>query len=357
MSNWRDNLTKLVAYKAGSQLDDSNVIKLNANENPYPPSPEVNKALGDFGYENLKKYPVLNNSPLDQAIAEYYNVDKENVFSGNSSDEVLAMCFRAFFNSSKPILFPDITYSFYPVWCDFYRLDYNIIPVSNSLNINVDDYIGKDNGGIIICNPNAPTGIALELNEIEKLIVENQSSIIIIDEAYADFGDETAVGLTKKYDNILITGTLSKSRSLAGLRVGYAVSSKVLIEALRTAMNSFNAYPISSLSIKLAEASMRDKVYFSKITRKIKDTREYVYESLQVMGFQVTDSKANFLFITHEKVNAESLYEYLLSKKILVRFFNKERIDNYLRVSIGTDDEMKVFLEEVKNYLEDSDSL
>ena len=353
MSDWKDNLTKLVPYEAGEQLDGSDVIKLNANENPYPPSPEVEKILKDFNYEKLNKYPPLGTTVLDKAVTRHHGVGTENVICGNGSDEIFAMCYKAFFNSDKPVLFPDITYSFYPVWCSFFDIKFKTVSVSREFGIDVDDYINAENGGIIIPNPNAPTGIELGMESIEKLVKRNTSSVVIIDEAYSDFGDASAVQLTKKYDNLLITKTMSKARSLAGQRVGYAVGSEELIKALGAAMYSFNGYPLSTISIMVAEASVRDQKYFYRTIDRIRDTREKTGDSLMKMGFRLTDSHTNFLFVTHEKIDASDLQKHLQKQKILVRHFDQDRIDDYLRVSVGTDEQMKKFLDEIRKYMED----
>lgn len=356
MDNWKSNLTDLVPYEAGEQLEEKGVIKLNSNENPYPPSPAIEKALKNFKYEQLNKYPKRSKSALDIAISGYYNVSPENVFCGNSSDEVLAMCFKAFFNSEKPILFPDITYSFYPVWCRFYDIDYNVVPLNQSFAIRTDDY-KAENGGIIIPNPNAPTGIELHKDWVEQIVKNNQNSIVVIDEAYADFADSSAVELTGKYENLLVVRTTSKSRSLAGLRVGYAIGSEILIRTLNAAMNSFNAYPISTLSMEVAKASFEDNNYFTNIIDKIKKTRQRTSDALKERGFILTNSKTNFLFIKHDKINAEQLYKYLLGHKILVRHFGGEKLNNYLRVSIGTDEEMAEFLKQVDEYMEANNAI
>jgi len=363
MKNWKDRITKLIPYEAGEQITGSDVIKLNANENPYPPSPKVYEALTDFDYGTLKNYPSLGKNSLEKAVADYHGLKPENVLCGNSSDEVLALSFRAFFGedhkSHDPVLFPDITYSFYPVWCEFYGISFKEIPLTESFEVNIDDYTDvpedtENAGGIIIPNPNAPTGIGLDYEKTEKLLAaENQSSVVIVDEAYADFGDFTALPFIRKYDNLLITKTLSKSRSLAGLRVGYALGSEELINALGAAMHSFNAYPLSRLAIDLAEASIRDEKYFNDTIRKIKKTRESTAVELKSRGFKLTDSQANFMFISHENINAEDLYRYLFDKRILVRHFTKARINNYLRVTVGTDEEMEKFLYVIDEYMED----
>ena len=354
MMTWKNNLTDLVPYKAGEQIEGEDVIKLNANENPYPPSPKIENALGEFDYQELKKYPALDSSFLDKTIAEYHGVQIRNVFSGNSSDEVLAMCFKAFFNSKSPILFPDITYSFYPVWCSFYDIDYDEIALGADFSINIDDYKRK-NGGIIIPNPNAPTGIALSKDEVSVLVEKNKESVIIIDEAYVDFADFSAIELTRKYHNLLVVRTTSKSRSLAGLRVGYAIGSHELIQALHTAMHSFNAYPLSILSMKVAQASFFDRDYFLQTVNKIKSTRIRISSELENKGFKLTDSKANFIFMTHENIEAGKLYEYLYDRKILVRYFAKDKLNEYLRISIGTDKEMSILCSAIDEFMEEND--
>lgn len=349
MNNWENNLTNLTPYTAGEQMEGEEVIKLNANENPYPPSPAVKKVLKEFDSEQLKIYPKRGDNILDRAVSKYHNVGVENVFCGNSSDEVLAISYKAFFNSDKPILFPDITYSFYPVWCDFFGIEYKKIPLAEEFQINTKDY-PEDNGGVIIPNPNAPTGIALSIDDIDNLLEKNQGSVVIIDEAYVDFGDDSAIGLINKYENLLVVRTTSKSRSLAGLRVGYAVGSSKLIQALNTAMNSFNAYPISTLSMEIAKASLEDEEYFVSTNEKIKATRSRTAKALRDMGFICTDSKTNFLFVTHKEIDAEELYRYLYDNKILVRFFGGDKLKDYLRISVGTNFEMDQFLDAVSKY-------
>ena len=356
MKTWKDNLTDLVPYKAGEQIEGKDVIKLNANENPYPPSPLIASTLNEFNYIELGKYPALDSSFLDATISEYHSVHATNVFSANSSDEVLAMCFKAFFNSKLPVLFPDITYSFYPVWCSFYDINYDEIPLCKDFSVGIENY-KRENGGIILPNPNAPTGIQLSRADIDDLLKSNRESVVIIDEAYVDFADFSAIDLTEKYDNLLVVRTTSKSRSLAGLRVGYAIGSPELIEALNTAMHSFNAYPLSTLSMKVAQTSFWDQNYFQQTVDKIKSTRERISLELKNKEFRLTDSKANFIFMTHEKLDAFQLYKYLYNKKILVRYFGKNKLENYLRVSIGTDDDMDVLCNVIDKFLEDNDAI
>lgn len=353
MNNWENNLTDLMPYEAGEQIDDHGVIKLNANENPYPPSPAVEKALREFDYRKLKKYPKRGDNILSRAVSECYKVNTKNVFCANSSDEVLALSFKAFFNSKRPILFPDITYTFYKVWCRFFDIDYKTIPLSEELQINIDDYYQKElngNGGIIMPNPNAPTGIQLSIDEIDMLLSKNQDSVVIIDEAYSDFGSQSAVKLVKKYENLLVVKTTSKSRSLAGLRVGYALGSEILINALNNAVNSFNAYPLSSLSMELAAASFYDTTYFNSTVEKIKETKSKVESELSKLGFVFTESSTNFLLVKHESISGEKLYKYLYDNKILVRYFgnSNERLRDYLRITIGTDNEMDQLIETIK---------
>ena len=272
------------------------------------------------------------------------------IFLGNGSDEVLALCFMTFFNSDKPVLFPDITYSFYDVWCKLYNIKYEKIPVSDNFEIISKDYF-KENGGIVIANPNAPTGLYLEIEEIEEIVKNNEKSIVIIDEAYIDFGGESAVSLVNKYNNLVVVHTFSKSRALAGIRVGFAILNSELKSYLEAVKNSFNSYTLNSLSITAAEKSMSDLEYFQKCREKIISTRNRTINILNSIGFKTLNSKSNFVFTTCQNQKASYLYEYLKSKKIIVRFFDKPRINNYLRITIGTDYQMDKLFEELKNCL------
>lgn len=349
---WKKNLIKIEPYVAGEQPKFDDIIKLNANENPYPPSPEVRKVLDNFSYGDLKKYPSIDANPLREAIAEYYGIKKENVFTGNGSDDVLATAFRAFFNSELPIAYPDITYSFYPVWCELLKIPAKVYAVDDNFRINIKDYY-EPNGGVVIPNPNAPTSIGEGRDFIIDLLEHNRDCIVIIDEAYADFGEYSAVELIDKYDNLVVTQTFSKSRSMAGMRVAAAFANPYLISYMDAVKDSYNSYPMDSIAIQTGIASIKDKAYFEDTVAKIIATRERISNELKDLGFMVLDSSTNFLFASHSKHNAKDIFEYLKSKNIFIRYFNKPRIENYLRITIGTDEEMNAFLKAVKEYLGD----
>ena len=344
---WMKNLIKIEPYVAGEQPKNNNIIKLNANENPYPPSPKVREVLNDFKYGDLKKYPYIDAAPLRQAIADFYGLKKENVFTGNGSDDVLATAFRAFFNSELPIVYPDITYSFYPVWCELLKIPAKIYPVDENFKINVKDYY-EPNGGVVIPNPNAPTSIGEGRKFIIDLLEHNKDCIVIIDEAYADFGEYSAIELVNKYDNLVVTQTFSKSRSLAGMRVACAIANPYLISYLDAVKDSYNSYPMDSIAIQTGIEAIKDREYFESTVAKIIATRERTAEELSVLGFKVIKSSTNFLFATHKKYTAKDIFDYLKEKGIFVRYFNKPRIDNYLRITIGTDYEMDKMIEELK---------
>lgn len=336
---WSDKLRKIQPYVAGEQSKNPNVIKLNANENPYPPSPKVKEVLSNFNTDNLRKYPASDASELRTALAKAYNLDTSQIFMGNGSDDVLALCFQAFFCSDKPILFPDLTYSFYPVWCSLFKTPYKNIPLDENFRIN-PDYYKEENGGVILPNPNAPTGIYENLDFIEKILNNNTDSIVIIDEAYIDFGGQSAISLLDKYQNLVIVQTMSKSRSLAGLRVGYAFASAELISVLDAVKNSYNSYTMDSVTISAAAASLNDDKYFKDTCNKIINTRQKTIKALETLGFDVVPSMANFVLATHKSVKAINIFEQLKKQNIFVRYFKIPRIDNYLRITIGTDDEM-----------------
>lgn len=349
---WTKNLRDVEPYVPGEQSKNKNIVKLNANENPYPPSPMVKKALESFDLSELKKYPNANATELKQALADYYNVGIENVFVGNGSDDVIAIAFQSFFNSDKPIVYPDLTYSFYPVWCRLFDIPYKTYPVDDNFRINVEDY-REANGGVVIPNPNAPTSIGEGLDFVERLMEYNRDSIVIIDEAYVDFGGVSSIELTKKYENLLVTGTFSKSRSLAGLRLGFAIGSKRLISVMEAVKNCYNSYTVDSLAITMGSASIKDDEYFKACCKKIINTRERVANEMRGLGFTVADSSTNFLFATRDDLSMKELFEYLKSKNVFIRYFNLPRIDNHVRISIGTDDEMDIFLSRLKEYLND----
>lgn len=347
---WTKNLRDIDPYVPGEQSSEKDIVKINANENPYPPSPKVFEAIEKFNASSLRLYPNANATPLKQALADYYNVDIKNVFLGNGSDDVIAIAFQALFNSDLPIVYPDLTYSFYPVWCSLFNIPYKNYPVGDDFRINVEDYKEK-NGGVVIPNPNAPTSLGEGTEFVEKLMEYNQDSVVIIDEAYVDFGGVSSVELTKKYENLLVTGTFSKSRSLAGLRIGFAIGSEKLISVLEAVKNSYNSYTIDSVSIAAGVASVLDHEYFTETCNKIIKTRTRVTDELRALGFKVLDSQTNFLFATKDDLSMKDMFEYLKTKKVYIRYFSVPRIENYVRISIGTDDEMDIFLKEVKEYL------
>ncbi len=347
---FQKNLISIEPYTAGEQPKSADIIKLNANENPYPPSPEVQKALAEFDTGILKLYPPMDAAPLRQAVADYYGLDRSCVFAGNGSDDVLAAAFRAFFNSGRPILYPDITYSFYPVWCELLKIPYETIPVDGEFRVHVEDYF-KDNGGVVLPNPNAPTTIGLEAEPIEELLRHNRDSIVIIDEAYADFSEVSCVPLIRKYDNLVITQTFSKSRSLAGLRVAAAMADPYLISYLDAVKDSYNSYPMDAVAISAGAAAMRDREYFEQVRRRIIATREKTAARLRELGFILPDSSANFLFATHPRHTAEEIYSYLRERGIYIRYFRKPRIDNHLRITVGTEEQMDKLIEALEELL------
>ena len=337
--SWENYVRKVVPYVPGEQPKISNIIKLNTNENPYPPSPKVYEAYEKTDLDDYRKYPDPSCSVLVDSIASFYGVKKENVFVGVGSDDVLSMAFLTFYNSDKPILFPDITYSFYDVWADLYRIPYRQIPLKDDFTIDPEDYFGE-NGGVVIANPNAPTGVKLPLEQIEDIIKANHEVVVIVDEAYVDFGAESALPLIDQYDNLLVVRTYSKSRSLAGLRIGYAFGCEKLIKYLLDAKFSFNSYTMNMPSLTLGAAAMDDREYFEETTAKVVKTRERFKVSLKELGFVFADSATNFVFARHPQKSGREIFDYLRSHGIIVRRFDKPRISEYLRISIGTDEEM-----------------
>jgi histidinol-phosphate aminotransferase len=333
-------------YVAGEQPKDMKYIKLNTNENPYPPSPKIVEIIKNFDCSTLKLYPDPECTELKTAISQYYGVAGENIFCGNSSDEIIAMAFMAFF-TGKTIAFPDITYSFYPVWCDVFGISKKIVPLKNDWTIDCENF-PMDCGGLVICNPNAPTGIAMSCAEIEKIVQKHSDSLVLVDEAYIDFGAKTCIKLTEKYENLLVVQTLSKSRCLAGMRVGFAVGNPDLINSLNVVKNSFNSYTIDRLSIVVATAAVNDGEYFENCCKKVIGTRNWVIEELLKLGFETLASSANFIFVRPPKpLTASKLYSDLKTAGILVRFWNKPKISDWLRISIGTDAEMKALIDKI----------
>lgn len=347
---WKKNFRQIIPYVPGEQSKDTDIVKINANENPYPPSPKAVRAIREFNTDGLRFYPPSDVMPLKEAIASFYGVQPTNVFVGNGSDDVIALAFQSFFNGDKPIAYPDITYSFYPVWCDLFGIKYNTYPLDNDFRINPDDYAAA-NGGVVIPNPNAPTSLGEDLDFVRRILDENRDSVVIIDEAYADFSGVTCVPLTSEYDNLLMTGTFSKSRSLAGLRIGFAIGSADLINELEAVKNSYNSYTVDSISVAAGVEAMNDREYFESTVSKIIATRSRVTEELRSMGFTVLDSSTNFLMVTHSEYSMRDMFEFLKSKKVFIRYFSQPRIDRYVRVTVGTDDEMDRFLTEVKNFI------
>lgn len=352
MGGWETYVRKVEPYVPGEQPKHK-VIKLNTNENPYPPSPNVQKVIDGFDAEQLRLYPDPEISELIAAIATNKGLEKEQVFVGVGSDDVLAMSFLTFFGSNQPILFPDITYSFYDVWAELFRIPYEQIPLQEDFRICIDDYKRK-NGGIVIPNPNAPTGIAESLDAIEEIIAANPDAVVIIDEAYVDFGTKSAQELLTTYENLLVVQTFSKSRSLAGSRIGYAMGSKKLIAYLNDCKYSFNSYTMDRLTIQVGKASMEDEPYFTEQVRRIIDTREGSKEQLKKLGFDFPDSKANFIFARHKEIAAEDIFAALKQRNIYVRYFKKPRIDNYLRITIGTREEMEQLMTALQEILQEA---
>lgn len=347
---WTKNLRNIEPYVPGEQSKDKDIVKINANENPYPPSPKAIEVLKSFDTNKLRFYPSANSTKLKEAIAKYYKVDVSNVFVGNGSDDVLAVAFQSFFNSDKPIAYPDLTYSFYPVWCSLFGIEYKNYPVGDDFRINPEDY-REENGGVVIPNPNAPTSLGEGLDFVKKILDYNQDSVVIIDEAYVDFGGTSSVPLINKYENLLVTGTFSKSRSLAGLRIGFAIGSKALIDVMEAVKNSYNSYTVDSLSIEMGAASIEDDEYFKSTCKKVIETRERVTLELEKLGFDVLDSQTNFIFATHNEHNMKSLFEYLKTQKVFIRYFSLPRIENYVRITIGTNEEMDIFLKKTKEFI------
>ena len=350
MKAWENNIRKVVPYVPGEQPKNKKVIKLNTNENPYPPSPKVTEELLRMETEGMRKYPDPAAQQLVDAIAHTQGVKPSQIFVGVGSDDVLAMAFLTFFNSEKPILFPDITYSFYDVWADLFRIPYECQKLDENFQIRKEGYL-KENGGVIFPNPNAPTGALLPLEEIEEIVRHNQDVIVIVDEAYIDFGGITAKGLLQKYENLLIVQTFSKSRSMAGMRIGYAIGNEELIKYLNDVKYSFNSYTMNNTAISLGTAAALDQEYFEETRQKIIATRERTKKEMASLGFTFADSMANFLFVTHERVKAKELFEALKAEGIYVRYFNKPRIDNHLRITIGTDEEMDTLFDFLRTYL------
>lgn len=350
MRGWESYIRRVTPYTPGEQPAAERLIKLNTNENPYPPAPAVRQALMEMDTDRLRKYPDPASNVLVQALAKRYGVEENQVFVGVGSDDVLGMAFMTFFNSAKPVLFPDITYSFYPVWADLFRIPYETRSLDEEFRIRAEDYF-TENGGIVIPNPNAPTGLLMSLDEVERIAAANPDSVVIIDEAYIDFGGTSAVSLIDRYDNLLVVQTFSKSRSLAGMRIGFALGQPELIRAMSDVKYAYNSYTMN-LTAQIAGAkAVEEEAYFQETVKKIIRTREDAKLRLAELGFTFPDSQANFIFASHKTKPAKEIFQALKEANIFVRYFPQERIDNYLRITVGTDEEMEQLFSFLKQYL------
>ena len=348
--SWESNVRKVVPYVPGEQPNKKNMVKLNTNECPYPPAPGVEAALKEMDSDAFRLYPDPGASALVEELSSYYGVDKDQIFVGVGSDDVLAMAFLTFFNNEKPILFPDVTYSFYDVWADLYRIPYKTCELDANWHIKPEDY-KQENGGVIFPNPNAPTGLMESLEVVEEIVKANPDVVVIVDEAYVDFGGVSALPLVDKYENLLVVQTFSKSRAMAGMRIGFAFGSKKLIKYLNDAKFSFNSYTMNRPSLILGVETLKDRAYFEETVQKIINTRERVKEQLKQLGFEFPDSKANFIFASHKSIPAKDIFEALKAEDIYVRYWNKAKINNCLRISIGTDEEMDKLIAFLTQYV------
>lgn len=348
--SWEANVRKMDPYIPGEQPNFPDMVKLNTNENPYPPAPGVSRLLKELDSDRLKLYPKPDAKELVEALADNFGVDVKNVFMGVGSDDVLGTAFLTFFTGDKPVLFPDITYSFYPVWARLYRIPFETPALDENFRIKKEDYF-RENGGIVIANPNAPTSIAESVDFIEEIVKANPDSVVIVDEAYVDFGAESCIPLTRKYDNVLVVQTYSKSRSMAGMRIGYAIGNEKLISYMFDVRNSYNSFTMNYPSIMCGAEALKDKAYFEETTSKIIATREKYKKVLREMDFICPDSCANFLFAQHKKAAAKDIFEKLREKHIFVRYFKIPRIDNRLRITVGTDEEMEKLVSALKEIL------
>ena len=349
MKAFEKNIRKVEPYVPGEQ-PQRKVIKLNTNENPYPPAPGVAKALKGMETDRLRLYPDPAATPLVEELARFYQVQPDQVFVGVGSDDVLSMCFLTFFNSKKPLLFPDVTYSFYKVWAKLYRISYECQELDEDFHIVKEDYY-KENGGVIFPNPNAPTAIYEELDVVEDLIAHNQDVIVIVDEAYIDFAGRSALELIDKYENLLVVQTFSKARSMAGMRIGYAIGNPVLIQYLNDAKYSFNSYTMNQTSLACGVEAVKDVRYFEEGIQKIIKTREWAKEELEKLGFKCLESQANFIFAMHPEYDAKEMFEALKANDIYVRYWGRKRIKQYMRITIGTREEMEALFAFLRKYM------
>lgn len=347
---WSSLVHTLTPYVPGEQPQLDKLVKLNTNENPYGPSPRVLAAIEQELHDGLRLYPDPNSDRLRQAVAEYYRLTPEQVFVGNGSDEVLAHAFLGLLKHEQPLLFPDITYSFYPVYCGIYQIDYRCVPLNERFEIQVEDYF-QPNGGIIFPNPNAPTGRLLGLGEISRLLERNTASVVVVDEAYIDFGGESAAALVDRYPNLLVIQTLSKSRALAGLRVGFALGQASLVEALDRVKNSFNSYPLDRLALAGAIAAIEDDAYFQEQRTAVIQSREWLNAQLESLGFECLPSAANFIFARHPEHDGGELAQRLRQDGIIVRHFKLPRIDQFLRITVGTEEQCRELVDSLQKIL------
>ncbi len=350
MRLWEKNIRQVVPYVPGEQPAGDKIIKLNTNENPYPPAPGVKKVLADMEADRLRKYPDPTASVLVKELAAHYGLGEDQVFVGVGSDDVLAMSFLTFFNSDKPVLFPDVTYSFYNVWADLFKVPFETPALKEDFTIDTKDY-AKENGGVIFPNPNAPTGVYMPLDQVEEILKDNQDVVVIVDEAYVDFAGPSAMELLDKYENLLVVQTFSKSRSMAGMRIGFAMGHPDLIRALNDVKYSYNSYTMNLPSLLAGVEAVKDKSYFESTLAKIVATRERSKKRLAELGFTFPDSRSNFIFASHKTVPAGKIFEALKKEQIYVRYFKTPGLDNSLRISIGTDEEMDALFRFLEAYL------
>jgi histidinol-phosphate aminotransferase len=351
---WNDRVRNLTPYVPGEQPRHANLVKLNTNESPYPPSPRVAEAIAGVGAQDLRRYPDPQSVRLREVAAKRVGLDIDQVFVGNGSDEVLAFAFMGLFQPQAPICYPDVSYSFYPVWAQLFGLATTEVALTDEYRIDVQAY-PQSNGGVVIPNPNAPTGILLALDDIEQLLTRCADSVVIIDEAYIDFGGDSAVSLIDRYENLLVVQTLSKSRALAGLRVGLAFGNSALIEALDRVKNSFNSYPLDAVAQAAAQASMEDEEYFAQVCEQVVKDREALTGGLAALGFTVLPSAANFVFAAPASHSARDLFQALREQGIIVRYFDRPRLDNYLRISVGTPDQNQALLDALSSLVNATD--
>ncbi len=349
---WSQRIRDIEPYVPGEQPKDRKYIKLNTNENPYPPSPKVQQALKSVPVDSLRLYPDPECSELIGALAKANGLNSRQVFVGNGSDEVLAFCYLAFMDENNPAVFPDITYSFYPVYGQLFQNHCRIVPVNEDFTMPLEAMM-QDDGTVVLTNPNAPTGIGLPLSDIRRVLEANSHHVVIVDEAYVDFGGESAVSLIPEYENLLVVQTFSKSRSLAGMRIGFAYGNEDLILALNAVKNSINSYTLDRMALAAAQAAVEDGAYTDDTCKKIAQTREKTAGKLADLGFTVLPSQTNFLFVTHNRVPGEVIFKKLREKGVLVRYFKKPRIDNFLRITVGTDEEMDILVKATVEILEE----